>query len=181
MNIRLDDILHHFVARTGAPSTFGAQLDAMRVGTASTPDPFRSRSQAEDRLLETAGILRCVAEFTGRQEFRSNGRTSFKALQKVQKAATHVMLDQGVIAHHVLRAYQEWSTSSQERALAAVYQYLGRIAPSVIPPLPSSEADLADAFKAGKSKRARDFAAEIYADSLLALSAFLTQYNKQVR
>jgi hypothetical protein len=177
MTIRTDDVLHHLVARSAAPSSFGSQLDRMRYGISTKPDPFRARDDAESQMLEQAGLLRCIDAFAYREEFRSSNTTNFKKLEKVQRASRPRHC-QGTIALNVLRAYQEWSTQSQERALVAVYQYLATIAPEACPPPPKNEPDLVHAFRTDKAKRCRTIAAEIYADALLALGQHLTQWNR---
>jgi hypothetical protein len=177
MSIRTDDVLHFLVSRSGAPSTFGAQLDRMRFGLQATPDPFRARDDAEAAMLETAHLLRCIDEFTQKAEFRQAGVPSaYKKLEKMQKASN---LGQGFIAISVLRSYQEWATTSQERALVEVYRYLAKVAPDAVPNPPMTEPDLTQAFRLGKARRCRDLAAEVYADSLLALGAFLNSFNRR--
>lgn len=175
MHVKIDDILHMLVSRSAAPSTFGAQLDRLRFGLQATPDPFRAREEVENAMLDQAVILRCMDDFVTRQEFRGNVVT---ALDKVQKL-TRPKLSQGYIALSTLRAYQEWSTQSQERALVAVYHYLASIAPAFVPPPPKNEPDLLLAFRTNKAKRARSKAADVYADSLLALGNHVTSWNKR--
>lgn len=154
----------------------GAQLDRLRYGTAAAPDPFRAQSEAEDRMIADATLLRCISEFSAKQELRATTQT----LEKVQKAS-YARMPQGAIAIEVLRSYQEWSTKSQERGLAAIYQYLQRVAPSITPALPlnPAEDDLVTMFRKGKAKRARDFSAEAYADALLGLGKFLSTFNRR--
>lgn len=176
MSIRTDDVLHFLVARAGAPSSMGAQLDRMRTGTVGKPDPFRARDEAETQILVQAHLLRCLSEFAEKAEFRPT--IPYKALEKVQKH-TFPRLSQGYIALGTLRAYQEWSTSSSERGLVAVYHYIGTLAPTAVPPPPKNEPDIVQAFRTGKAKRARGQAAEVYADSLLALGGFLATWNKR--
>lgn len=156
----------------------GAQLDRMRFGLATTPDPFRARDDAENQLLEQAALLRCIDDFALRQDFRSYKVASISKLEKIQKA-TNPRLPQGYIALNVLRSYQEWSTNSQERALVAIYRYLSTITPDAIPTPPKGEEDLVQAFRLGKAKRARDLCAEIYADALLALGGHVTTWNRR--
>lgn len=156
----------------------GAQLDRLRYGTSSPPDPFRAQSEAEDRMIQEATLLRCISTFGARQELRTNASTPYRTLEKIQRAAS-TNTPQGLIAIEILRSYQEWSTKSQERGLTAIYQYLTRVAPSIVPALPSStDDDLVTLFRKGKAKRARDFAAEAYADALLSLGGFLHTYNR---
>lgn len=172
--VRVESILDLLVSRSCAPSTFGAQLDRLRYGLSNTPDPFRAREDAEANMMEKAGVMRCLSAFSERGEFRTK-TISYKGLERVQKA-TYAKLPQGHIAQEVLRAYQEWVGMGQERALAMVYGYLNRVVPELAPE--KASLDLVQSFRDGKAKRARDFAAELYADSLLALEAFVRVYNR---
>lgn len=177
MAVRIDDVLHHLVARSAAPSSMGSQLDRLRTGTFGRPDPFRSRDEAENQIMEQAQLLRCMSDFADRLEFRT-ATSTFRALEKIQKR-TNPKLNQGYIALAVLRAYQEWGTQSEARALVAVYAYIRSIAPDSVAPPPKNETDIIQAFRTGKAKRAREFSAEVYADALLALGTFLQTWNKR--
>lgn len=177
MSVAVNDILDHLVARSAAPSTLGAQLDRLRYGTHSAPDPFRARDDAENHMIQQAGLLRCISEFTSRQEFG----TKYGTIEKLQKGSG---LPQGYLAIGVLRAYHEWCTcqqSSQERGLIAVYQYIHGVARNAVPEPPASELDLLQAFRTGKAKRARGMSAEAYADALLALQAHVQVWNRRHR
>lgn len=171
------DVLDHLVARSAAPSTLGAQLDRLKYGTHSAPDPFRARDDAENHMIQQAGLLRCIAEFTARAEFSAK----YATIEKLAKAAA---LPQGYVAINVLRSYHEWCTcqqSSQERGLVAVYHYIHSIAGTIVPEPPALDTDLLQAFRTGKAKRARSIAAESYADGLIALSAHILVYNRKHR
>lgn len=174
MAVSIDSILHFLVARTSAPSSFGAQLDRLRFGVHSQPDPFRARADVEDNMLAQAQLLRCLDEFTARQDFGS----LYKSLQKVQLKSSP-KLDQGYIALGALRAYHEWCSQSQERGLVEVYRFLEKISPGYVPPPPDDEPDLLQAFRTNKAKRARSRAAEVYADALLALQAHTKSWNRK--
>lgn len=180
MSILVSDVLDFLVSKSAAPSTFGAQLDRLKYGVHVAPDPFRAREEAENHLLQQAALLRCIDDFAKRDVFHSQTRQrtgivgSFKMLSKFQQVANR---GQGEIALGILRAYQEWCTQSQERGLAAVYNFLVGIAPSVAPPLPKG--DLLQAFREGTAKRARAAACEAYADSLLALQYHVRVWNKR--
>jgi hypothetical protein len=178
MIIKIEDILHLLVSRSDAPSSMGAQLDRLRFGLTESSNPFQAREDAEDRMLAKAAVLKAMSEFLTRQEFRGPNASLYRALEKIQRD-TQPKLNQGYIAMGVLRAYQERATNGgQERALVEVYKYLGSMAPNVVPTPPKNEPDLVQAFRTGKAKRARNLAAETYADSLLALGQFLTVWNR---
>jgi hypothetical protein len=172
MIVSVNDILDHLVARSAAPSTFGAQLDRLRFGTHSAPDPFRARDDAENHMLEQASLLRCIADFEQRQEFGSR----YGTLERIQRGAR---LPQGYIAIGILRAYHEWSSQSEERGLVEVYRYIATHASAIAPGVPKGETDLHQAFRTGKAKRARNLAAEAYADALLALQAHVSAANRK--
>lgn len=187
--IHVNDVLDHLVARSAAPSTIGAQLDRMRLGFQPTPDPFRMKSEVEDRLLEQAVLLRCISEFSERQEFsvttrqRKAADAGYKVLTKLQEKAK---IAQGTIAINILRTYHERAAAfraknvqGQEKALASVYYYLVALAPSVAPPPSLKDGDLETAFRTGKAKRARNLACEAYADALLALQNHVRVFNKK--
>lgn len=174
MLIKTDDILDFLVARSAAPSTIGAQLERLQFGLSTTPDPFRARDELEAELLNKAQLLRCIDKFALRQDFHAN----YKALEKLQRF-TPGHPPQGYLALAILRAYQEWASTSKERALVAVYQYLSQTAPNFTPPPPKNEPDLVQAFRENKAKRARSISAEVYADSLLALGSHLVVWNKR--
>jgi hypothetical protein len=167
----LDDVLHFLVARTCTPSSFGAQLDRLRLGFQPTPDPFRARADAEDRMLAEAVVIRCVDTFSSKQEFAKT--SNYNVLQKIQGKCSK---RQGEIAVNILRQYQERGHQSTERALVAVYQYLSSIVPILAPP--DNDSDLLQSFRTGTAKRARNLACEAYADSLLALTQHVKAFNK---
>ncbi len=172
--ISVADILDHLVARSGAPSTLGAQLERLRLGTYSTPDPFRAKTEAEDQMMEMATLLRCISDFEARKVLDSR----YGVLEKLQRESN---LPQGYLALGILRAYQEWAPciqSSQERGLVAVYQY---IAPYLRNKVEIESDDLLQAFRTGKAKRARDRAAEAYADAMLCLSEHVVSWNRKNR
>ena len=171
MTVTVSDILDYLVAVTAAPSTFGAQLEKIKYGIESKPDPWRARDETEQHLIEQAGIIRCLDAFQAKREFSM----SVKVLEKIQ-IATHY--DQGALAVGIMRAYHERSTQSQERGLLAVYQFLATIAPAVVPLPPKGTEDLLQSFREGSAKRARSISAEAYADSLLALQNHVRHWNK---
>jgi hypothetical protein len=184
--VQVADVLDHLVAKSAAPSSFGAQLDRMRFGIQVTPDPFRAREEAENKLLQSAALLRCIDQFEARYEFsvttrqRATSAAGYKVLDRIQKATKR---GQGEIALGILRAYHERVTcsigQSQERGLLAVYTYVAGIAPDAVPAPPKDTDDLLMAFRTGSAKRARNMAAEAYADALLALQNHVRVYNKK--
>lgn len=181
MTIRIDDVLGFLVADTVTPSSFGAQLERLRFGLASTPDPHQAREDAESNILRQAELLRAIDDFKAVSEFRPTSArgSGYNTLEKIQRA-TQPRQNQGAIALQILRAYQQWGTQSQERALVAVYGYVRSVAEKVIAPIPATDAVAAtQLFREGKAQRARTRAAEAYADALLALGAFLNTRRRR--
>lgn len=181
MTIRTDDVLGFLVADTVTPSSFGAQLERLKYGLNTTPDPHRARDDAEANILEQAELLRCIDDFKAVQEFRpATARADgYNTLEKIQRA-TSPRLSQGTIALNILRAYQQWGTQSSERALVAVYGYVRMVAHRVVAPIGATDAVAAtQLFREGKAKRARLRAANAYADALLALGSFLMKRSRK--
>jgi len=138
MSVSVADVLDNLISVSAAPSTLGAQLDRLRLGTHSAPDPFRARDDVENHLIQQAALIRCIDQFTARQVLPIPRPA---IIEKIQKE-THT--DQGRIAVSVLRAYHERSTRSQERGMVEVYRLLARMAPETTPPSPTEDsADLA--------------------------------------
>lgn len=184
MAIQVSEILDFLVGRSAAPSTMGAQLDRLKYGLHSSPDPFRARDEVESNLLHQAVLIRCIDDFAGRHEFAVPARGSqatssgYKILERIQKACKK---GQGDIALHILRAYHERCTQSQERGLLEIYTYLSQIAPMSVPTPPKDTIDLLQAFRSNEAKRARAIACEAYADALLALNNHVRIFNKLER
>lgn len=171
--VHIDDVLNHLVADTIVPSNFGAQLDRLRYGLTGAPDPVKARRDAEDRLLEQAGILRVVDGFAKVEQFRASSPMgeSYKALEKIQR---HARRPQGQIATGVISAYQKWVTNAgHERGFLAVYAYLAKVAPAITPPVELEFDKALQSFRDGTARKAREFATSAYADSILALAAYL--------
>ncbi len=174
MTVQIADVLDALVATTYAPSNFGAQLARLRDGLSGCQDPFRARDQVEENLMQHAEVIRCTDAFGARAVL---GIYRPAVIEKIQKESKY---DQGRIALAILRAYHERSTSSQERGFAEVYRVLSRIAPKLSPDPPTLDlVDLVQAFREGKARRCRNFAAEAYADALLGLSHHVRAFNKR--
>lgn len=181
MIIRTDDILGFLVADTCTPSTFGAQLDRLRWGLTTAPDPHRAREEAESHILQQAELLRCMDDFKRVPEFRPSTTRSegFKTLEKLQRV-TSPRLCQGAIALNILRVYQRWGNAAPERGFVAVYGYVSSIAERIVPPIAATDAlEATQLFREGKAKRAHQMTTTAYADSLLALGSFLVKYAKK--
>ncbi len=161
MSIGVADRLDFLVGRGGVPSNLGAQLERLRDGTTGTNDPYRARDEVENNMLRMAVILRCIDEFSERQELSPRG-------QQIEKLNRFAQLPEGAIALGVLRAYHE-RPSSPERGLVEIYRFLAKIAPRNVPPIPKDCDDLLQAFRDGAAKRCRFLAAETYGDALLGL------------
>jgi len=176
MSVSVADVLDNLISVSAAPSTLGAQLDRLRLGTHSAPDPFRARDDVENHLIQQAALIRCIDQFTARQVLPIPRPA---IIEKIQKE-THT--DQGRIAVAVLRAYHERSTRSQERGMVEVYRLLARMAPETTPPSPTEDTlDLVQLFREGKARRCRAFSCEAYADSLLGLQQHVRIWARKQR
>lgn len=184
MTVSVADVLDFLVSKSRAPSNFGAQLDRLRFGIQSDPDPFRARNDVEDHLLTQACLIRCVDDFSSRHEFSISTRqrkaadSGYKVLSKLQEKALTKRTPQGTIALGILRAYHERCLQNQDRGLVAIYGYLNAIAPEVMPTCPG-EGELVDLFRRPAGKKVRATACEAYADSLLALRNHVRVWNKK--
>lgn len=165
--IHMDEVMAHLVADTIVPSTFGAQLDRLKYGIHGHADPVKARKDAEDHILEQAELIGVIDRFAKIDQFRP----AYKLLEKIQR---HARRPQGQIALGVMGAYQKWVTNAgNERGFLAVYAYLAKIAPSISPPVAPEFDKALQSFRDGSARQARDYAAGAYADSILALSAYL--------
>lgn len=177
--ISSEDILSFLVSEGLTPSSFGAQLDRMKFGLSSSPDPFRARDEAEARIMEQAELLRTIEDFKAVPEFRptTSRGSGYASLEKVQRAVPGRPC-QGSIALAVIKAYQTWGVRSPERALVAVYALIRQVAPRLAPPLDGDVDDMVQSFREGKAGRARTLAVNVYADAILALGIWLSKRNK---
>ncbi|MBX3218904.1 MAG: hypothetical protein KF795_00210 [Labilithrix sp.] len=196
--VTLDRALDFLASRTCSPSTFGAQLDAMRESAAHAQrvdeedeepgdtaqlvrvgpirkDPFAAQTNAENRILQEIGTIRCLDALAGLRHDRvMKNKAGLARLQKLVPDATS-----GALVILCLRAFAEWHLQSKERALAAVYTWASSLAPDAYPIPKHRESDLAQAFRAGKAVRARARAAELYGDCYLVLADWITAWNRR--
>lgn len=168
MSVSVADVLDFLVSPGATPSNLGAQLERLRDGTTGIQDPFRSRDEVETGMIRMANLIRCIDRFEERPELNPRG----KRIQEVSQGR-----NEGAMALGVLRAYHEWSSSSQERGLVEVYKFLARTAPRSVPNPPKDSRGLLQDFREGKAKRCRFLAAEAYADALIALQQHVRIYN----
>ena len=190
--VALEEVLCFLMARTGAASTMGMQLEQAEAiytgapanshfGTANEmhvkapqADTWKAQERAESSMLENISVSKCVDALG---QLRSSRIAKDRpALAKLQKACPG--RGQGELVVGCLRAYEEWRLKSGERALAAVYHWAGTMAPLTYPvALPEEHEDLAQAFRSGAAKRARTSASEIYGDCYLVLAEFVAHWN----
>ncbi len=171
--VALNDVLEHLSSETMVGSSFGAQLERARDGTTGGGDYAQARGAVEERLLSRAAVLRCV---DGLQEAVCLSRHG-EACVDVRRFAVRVKMGEGAAVVAVLRAYQPWATSSSERGLVAVYEWM-RAHSATLPALDiGSEASPAQAFRIGRCKRQRALAAAILADAEVALHAWVESWN----
>ncbi len=190
--VTLDEVLCCLMARTGASSTMGAQLEQARAiyhggpahgafGTANemhvkspVHDVFLAQERAEAGMLENISVTKCV---DGLAQVRvARILKDRPALARLQKACPD--RGQGELAIGCLRSYEEWRLKSGEKALASVYTWAGTLAPLLFPvALPEEHESLAQAFREGAAKKARGKASELYADSYLVLADWVMSWN----
>jgi hypothetical protein len=173
--VTLSDVLDHLSAETTVSSSFGAQLERARDGTTGAADYVRSRSGAEARILARAAIIRCVDALSVCPNLFRTG----EACGDIRRFAVRAKLPEGAAVIAVLRAYQPWATSSQERGLAEVYQFARSRNPSLQAADPAGESSIAQAFRVGKARRARLIAALLLADAEVALHAWVENWNRR--
>ena len=196
--VTLDGALDFLASRACSPSTFGAQLDAMRESAAhaerideadeelpdaaqlvhvgpTRKDPFVAQANAENRILQEIGTIRCLDALARLRHDRvMKNKRGLARLQQLVPDSTS-----GTLVIQCLRAFAEWHLQSKERALAAVYMWASTLAPHAYPIPKHRESDLAQAFRVGKAVRARARAAELYGDCYLALADWITAWNRR--
>lgn len=171
--VALHDVLEHLASETMVSSAFGAQLERARDGTTGGGDWAMARGAAEERLLAQAAVIRCVDALKMMTCLNRTG----EACVDVRRFAVRVGLPEGAAVIAVLRAYQPWATSSGERGLVAVYEWM-RALNGNLPALDiGKETSAAQAFRTGRCKRARLLAAGILADAEVAVHAWVEAWN----
>lgn len=190
--VTLEEALSHLSCRSCTPSTMGAQLEALQnradVGPArdhegmhvKAPirDAVRAAEQAESRMLRDIGAIRCLDALASLQH--AHVLKDRPALAKMHKAVPSRA--QGELVIQCLRAHSEYRRGGkpdQDRALAAVYVWAHSRASDMFPLTAHDCEDLASAFKSGKAVRARQKAAELYADCYLVLAEFVVAWNRK--
>lgn len=128
-----------------------------------TQDSWRAMDDAERRIGADIGVTRCLDGLCA-VRFARQIRCP-KAIIALHKLAPH--RTQGELVVLILRAYQEWASTSTERAFAELYAATRRVAGLAIP----DTCELAHAFRHGlkSAKSQRDAAANLYRDAILIL------------
>jgi hypothetical protein len=169
--VTLDEALGVLSARTCSPSTMGAQLDVVEQGTkGSRIDPFEAQEKAENRIMRDISAIRCLDALAA-----SRVRPDLLNLEQLQRITGERI--GGRLVVQCLRAFEEWRNESQERALVAVYMWANGKTPVRFPIPKHQEVDLAQAFRAGKTPRAKSMAADLYADCYLVLAEWIPAWN----
>lgn len=173
--VTVDDILQFCVAKTCSPSALGGQLDQMRDGVSPSGDICAVLAAQEASTIKEAAVIRCLDGLSMVE--KAYFLRDLGALDRFTKEVP--CRGQGELIILTLRAYQEWATQSEERALVSVYNMMRRLAPHVYGVVLHDEVDLAQAFREGKAKAARRKAAELYADCYLVLNKWVQKWNIQ--
>lgn len=171
-HVSLQEVLEHFASTTQVRSILGVDLDRAREGRSDASDYVRRQERVEAALLADAAVLRCVDGLAAAPNLFRLGPTD-----KLRRFAQRVKMGEGAAAVAVLRVYQPWATQWPEQGLAHVYGWMRDRCPSLERPELGKEASLAQAFRVGKAKRARDAAAVLVADAEIAISEWVARWN----
>ena len=172
MAVTVDHIRYYLTSRSQVPSPMGSQLEMMRTGVLASRSSSAAKSitlEAADRreseMLRLAEIGRCVQALADVQT------VAFVDVPAVHRLARRSGRAEGAIIVGVLRAYQEWSTRSEERGLSAVHLWLrGQDGADID--------DVVQAFRENKGSRARRTALCLVSDGLVALERWVRIWNR---
>lgn len=176
--VSYEEILDHFVARTGVSSGFGAQLERARDGmSGGAADAAVTQARDEVRRLRTAGVLRCVDALAGYASIR----WSDCPCDDVRKLAQRAKLGDGAAVCLVLGAYQPRAVSWPKQALVEVYE-LARRLDARLPALEgTADKTPAQLFREGKHPNAERRAAALVADAQLVVRSWVERWNRPAR
>ncbi len=192
MVVNINDVLQHLVSKTAAPSSIGSQLDRLADNAADKErdaivtarprgqqygNPYLARDRQERAIADLAPIARCLADLArvNRCEYLEDKAE----LRRLRRALPH--RGDGELVILVLTAYQEWASTSDKRALAALYSWMHTVAPAMYPAPKMKQETLEWAFRGAEAKKAFQRASEAYADAKLVLDAWVTWWNRKQR
>jgi hypothetical protein len=206
-SVTFEEVLSNLGARSDVPSTLGNQLEGAE--SRSMPDRLvktlskqRKAMTAEEREHAFWHTITVHDDAEGNrrdEEARIEGRIFARArvLNCIDGLARLVRIGfcpcpdveafdrgsktgQGSIVVSVLRAHEEWRLQSEERGLAAVYEWMRTVQPWL--PMPVHDEDsVVQAFRVGKAKVCRRRAAMLVADSLLVMTAWVELWNRKAK
>lgn len=173
--VSLQAVLEHLTSDSQVSSRFGSDLERARDGTSGAADYVASQSRAEERLLATAAIVRCVDDLGTTTNLSRIG----EACSHIRSFAVKTKLREGQAVLGVLRAYLPWATQWPESGLVSVYAWMRARRPSLQAVDAHGEVSVAQAFRTGKAKAQRAAAAILVADSEVVLSAWVEHWNRR--
>jgi hypothetical protein len=171
--VTLDDVLSHLTTRSMVPSPLGAMLAMMRDGVSGgRGSPSEISDRQHQRMLSQAAIIRCVEGVLAVDRFDADFQ------KDLHNAASATGRGEGYIVVSVMRAFQQWSLISTERAYAAVWCWLQRESGSQGHGDPTADR-LAELFRLDQAKNARGRAKGLEQDCRTILGAWVSSWNKK--
>lgn len=175
-HVPLQAVLEHLTSQTTVASSTGGQLEKLRDGvTPGSGDPRFAQGRAEERLLASAAVIRCVDTLQAAPNLYRIG----EACVHVRAFAVRAGIPEGAAVVGILRAYLPWATQWPENGLVHVYQWMRVRRPSLTALDAHGESSVAQAFRAGKAKPQRMAAAILVADAEIVLSAWVELWNRK--
>lgn len=169
--VTVDEVLSHLMTRSMVPSPLGSMLARMRDGvTGGTHSPVAVSDSMHRRLLSQAAVLRCVEALVGVERF---GNSFCKRLRDAAKETGH---GEGYVVVAVMRAYQQWSNLSVERAYAAVAHWAHM---EENQPDDETADKLAESFRIGKRSAVRARAKGLEAECRMMLTSWVKDWNRK--
>lgn len=172
--VTLGEVLEYLSSTTQAKSPIGCALDRAESGAAnSNGDPKRVQAKVEESTLREAAVIRCVDKLEVYASVR------FVAADDLRRFAKAVRIGDGAAAVGVLRRYQPWATSWPEKGLVEVYGWMRERRPTLPALKAEGESSAAQAFRSGKSKKARAAAIRILADAEVVIGEWVERWNRK--
>lgn len=142
-------------------------IDINKFSNIEIIDIWNQLSNIEYSMMSKAPVYRLIYDIGQIKQFSPT--SSYPSLNKFQKKSYN-QYNQGAIAMAVLRIYQTWASTSSERSLANIYNWMNFHHKK-------GELELHQDFAQGNMKRARDLAISLYSDSLVAVGDYIKEWN----
>lgn len=170
--IILENILQFLVGSSNVPSNFGAVLERRQDDVIPTGDAQRVKDAIELSMLRDIAVIRCIDGLKEAKDFKNTG-----AIRTLSRNCGF-RYTEGALAVGVLTKYHHWEGYSPERALVEVYNWVRSLAPDKYKPILHDESSAHMAFAAGKAKKPRQIAADLYADALVIAADWVEKWNE---